>query len=191
MENVGVIEKVNEPADWMNAIACSRKRSGELKICLHPKPLNKFIKTTYYKTPTLEEISHKLAGAKHFIKLEAKHGYWAIHLNEESSLLTCFNTPVGMYKYLRYLFGLKVSQDIFQQKWTKFWKPAKEILVYQMISAYMAEHDRNLRKTIVSKLFYCNGNIFLEGTFMVVTARKKWRDFFLLTPPAERITLFG
>ena len=28
------------------------------------------------------------------------------------------------------------------------------------------------------ELFYCNGNIFLEGPFMVVTTRRKWRDFF-------------
>ena len=70
MENIGVIEKINKPTDWMNAIAYSRKRNGKLRIYFDPKPLNKFIKRTYYKTPTLEEISHKLAGAKHFTKLD-------------------------------------------------------------------------------------------------------------------------
>ena len=40
------------------------------------------------------------------------------------------------------------------------------------------------------ELFYCSRNIFLEGTFMVVTAGRKWRDFLELTPPAERINLF-
>ena len=37
------------------------------------------------------------------------------------------------------------------------------------------------------ELFYCNGNIFLEGTFIVVTAVRKWQDFLELTPPAESI----
>ena len=111
----------------MNAIVCNRKRSGELRICLEPKPLNKFIKRTYNKTATLEEIFHKLAGAKHFTKLDAKRGYWTIHLNEESSLLTCFNTPFGRYKYLRCPFGHKVSQDIFNKRWSKFWKTAREL----------------------------------------------------------------
>ena len=59
MENMGVIERVYEPTDWVNATAFSRKRSGELRICLDPKLLNKFIKRTYYKTSTLEENSHK------------------------------------------------------------------------------------------------------------------------------------
>ena len=30
----------------------------------------------------------------------------------------------------------------------------------------------------VLEWFCCYGNIFLEGTFMVVTAARKWRDFF-------------
>ena len=110
-----VLNLVYEPTDWVDAISCSRKRSGELRICLDPKSLNKFIKRTYYKTLTFEEIFHKLAGAKHFIKLDAKDEYWAIHL-DESSLLTCFNIPFGRYKYLRCPFGLKASQDILQQK---------------------------------------------------------------------------
>ena len=40
------------------------------------------------------------------------------------------------------------------------------------------------------ELYYYNGNIFLVGTFMVVTAGRKWRDILELTPPGERITLF-
>ena len=65
---MAVIEKLNESTDWVNAIACSRKRSGGLKICLEPKPLNKFIKRTYYKAPTVEEISYKLE----FYKIRCK-----------------------------------------------------------------------------------------------------------------------
>ena len=124
---MGVVERVYKPTDWVNAIVYNRKRSGKLRICLDPKPLNKLIKRMYYKTLTLEEISHKLASVKHFTKLDAKHGYSTIHLDEKSSLLTCFNTLFERYKYLRCPFSLKVSQDIFQQKkWTKFWKTARE-----------------------------------------------------------------
>ena len=56
MEDMDVIERVYEPTDWVNAIACSRKRSEELRIWLDPKPLNKFIKRTYYKTPTWKKF---------------------------------------------------------------------------------------------------------------------------------------
>ena len=152
MEDIGVIKKVNEPTDWVNAIACSRKKNGALRICLDPKPLNKCIKRTHHKTPTLEEISHKLAGAKHFTKLDAKHGYWAIHLDEESSLLTCFNTPFGRHRYLRCPFGLKMSQNIYQQKMDQILEDcdgamgiSDDVCIY---GKTIEEHDRRLRKTM-------------------------------------------
>lgn len=70
MEDIGVITKVNKPTYWVNAIACYRQKSGELRICLDPKLLNKCIKRTYHKTATFEKLSHKLSGAKHFTKLD-------------------------------------------------------------------------------------------------------------------------
>ena len=66
--------------------------------------------------PTIEEISHKLAGAKVFSKLDARHGYWGIHLDEESSKLCTFQSPAGKYRFMRLPFGLSVSQDVFQAR---------------------------------------------------------------------------
>ena len=80
---------------------------------LRPKATEQVHQKNILQDPDPKEISHKLAGAKYFSKLDAKQGYWAIHLDEEYSLLTSFNTPIGRYKYRRYPFGLKVSQDIF------------------------------------------------------------------------------
>ena len=37
-----------------------------------------------------------------------------MHLTEEASLLTMFNTHLGRYRFLHVPFGLKMSQDIFQ-----------------------------------------------------------------------------
>ena len=37
-------------------------------------------------------------------------------LDNESSALTTFQTPVGRYKWLRLPFGLNASSEIFQKK---------------------------------------------------------------------------
>ena len=66
--------------------------------------------------PTLEELTHKFAGRTIFSKVDARHGYWSVALDEESSMLTTFNSPFGRYRYLRMPFGLRMSQDVFQQK---------------------------------------------------------------------------
>ena len=105
----------SEPTDWVNALAFSRKASGGLRVCLDPRSLNQCIKRTHRKTPTLEEITNRLSGSKVFSKLDAKHGYWSIKLDEESSKLTTFNSPIGRFGFKRLPFGLNVSQDAFQQ----------------------------------------------------------------------------
>ena len=116
MEKENVIKKVTRPTDWVSSLAYSRKKDGTLRICLDPKDLNRAIKRCHHKTPTLEEIMHKFVGAKHFSKLDAKNGYWSVTLDEESSLLTTFNSPFGRYCFVRMPFGLVMSQDVFQQK---------------------------------------------------------------------------
>ena len=154
MKDLGVIEKVTGPTDWVNSLAFSRKSSGGLRVCLDPKDLNKAIKRTYHKTPTLQEITNKLSGATHFSKLDARHGYWSIRLDEESSLMTTFNSPIGRYKFLRLPFGLNISQDVFQQKMDEILAEcpgtlgiSDDTVVYGRSEE---EHDKNLH-TIFQK----------------------------------------
>ena len=58
----------------------------------------------YYKTLTMEELAHKLSGAQHFSKLDAKNGYWSILLDEESQLLTTFHSPFERFCFRRMPF---------------------------------------------------------------------------------------
>lgn len=91
-----VIVKVTESTDWANALVVVEKpRTGKLRICLDPRDFNKAIKRPHYPLPTIEDITPKPMGAKHFIALDARSGYWAIKLTEESSKLTTFNTVLG------------------------------------------------------------------------------------------------
>ena len=116
MVELGVIEKVEEPTDWVSSIVYSRKSNGKLRICLDPKDLNTAIKRPHYPTPKLEEITHKLAGSMIFSKLDARHGYWSVQLDDESKRLTTFNSPFGRYCFRRLPFGLNLSQDVFQER---------------------------------------------------------------------------
>ncbi|KAK7087943.1 hypothetical protein V1264_021931 [Littorina saxatilis] len=74
------------------------KKSGSLRICIDPRPLNKALKREHYTLPVLEDILPKLAHARVFSKLDLSNAYWHVHLDEESSLLTTFQTPYGRYR---------------------------------------------------------------------------------------------
>lgn len=115
MENLGVIKKVNEPTRWVNSMVVSEKRSGELRICIDPRELNKAIYREHYQLPTQQEITSRLAGARYFSKLDAKSGYWQIPLDEESSYLTTFNTPFGRYRFTVVPFGVVFAQEVFHR----------------------------------------------------------------------------
>ncbi|XP_054769307.2 uncharacterized protein K02A2.6-like [Lytechinus pictus] len=148
MESIDVIKKVSKPTDWVSSLAFSRKSNGKLRVCLDPKDLNKACKRTYHKAPTLEEITHKLHGAQVFSKLDARHGYWSVALDDESSYLTTFNSPFGRYRFKRLPFGIRVAQDIFQEKMDMILEQcpgtigiADDIVVYGKTEA---EHDKAL-----------------------------------------------
>ena len=61
--------------------------------------LTKTSRGDHYKTPSVEEITHLLAGSKKFTKVNGTSSYLCIALDYESSLLTTFNTPWGRYRF--------------------------------------------------------------------------------------------
>ena len=111
-----MITHVDQPTDWVSSITYVLKANGELCPCLDPHDLNEAICHNHHKTPTVEEVAHEFVHSHYFTKLDACHRYWSIVLDQESSLLTTFNSPFRRYHFLHLPFGLVFSQDIFQKK---------------------------------------------------------------------------
>ena len=63
---------------------------------------------------TVEEIAHELARATVYTKADALKAFLQIHLMQEASLLTTFNSHRGWLQFLQMPFGAKMSQDMFQ-----------------------------------------------------------------------------
>ena len=112
----GIITKQTEPTPWVSSLKYPKKANSKLRICLDPKDLNKAIIHENHKAPTLKEIVHVLTGATRFSKVDGNKAFFGMHLSEEASLLTMFNTHLRRYRFLHVPFGLKMSQDIFQMR---------------------------------------------------------------------------
>ena len=90
-----------------------------------------------------------ILNSRKFSKLDANAGYWSIHINEDSQLLTTFRTPFGRFCLSRLPFGLNISQDIFQAKMDQLLEcidgvtgTGDDVCVSGETNA---EHDRNLK----------------------------------------------
>ena len=145
-----VIVQVTEPTDWVSSLAYSWKADGDLRTCLNPTHLNKAIRRDHYRTPTLDEITHELAGSTRFTKVDGSSSYHCIVLDYESSLLTTFNTHRGRFRFVRLPFGLACAQDIFQRMMDQLLGQcegvigiADDIIIHGKDDE---EHDRRLHK---------------------------------------------
>ena len=156
MEKQKIIAKVEEPTDWVSRLVVAIKKSGDLRICIDPRELNKAVKRELYPLPVIDDVLPDLTNAKVFSSFDLKNGYWHCVLDNESSALTTFQTPVGRYKLLRLPFGLNASSEIFQKKLHMALENidgivciADDILVYGIGDTYedaVRDHDSKLIK---------------------------------------------
>ena len=116
LQGLGVITPVSEPTSWVSSVAIATKKSGDIRVCIDPRPLNTALKREKHQTVVLDEILPELAQAKVFSTVDLRSGHWHCLLDLDSSMLTTFATPHGRYRWLRLPFGLCVSFEIFQKQ---------------------------------------------------------------------------
>ena len=118
----------------LNSYVIERKRSGKLRICLDPKPLNKaLINNNHCQVSSLESITHRFANknAIKFSKLDVRSGYWHCKLNDKARELTAFGTPQGNYRYKRLPMGITPASKAFQTKMIKQFQGINGVSIIQ------------------------------------------------------------
>ena len=52
---LGILQPVTEPTEWVKQMAIARKKNGDLRLCIDPKPLNNALMREHYQLPTLDD----------------------------------------------------------------------------------------------------------------------------------------
>ena len=151
-----IIFPVDTPTSWISALVVTVKKSGDIRLCIDPKPLNKALKRNHYPSPTIDDILPDLARARCFSVLDAKNGFWHVRLDESSSYATTFGTPWGRYRWLRMPFGISPAPEEFQRRVNDVLSGlpgvkviADDILVFgsgETDEEAYQDHDKNLRR---------------------------------------------
>ena len=170
-----IITEQVEPTLWVSSVMFPMKPNGEVRVCLDPSNLNKFIIREHHKPMMVEEIAHKLAGATVYTKAVALKAFLQIHLTHEASLLTTFNSHRGHLCLPRMPFGAKMSQDVFQHQMDTILKQYPGVIGIHddmvIFGVDQEDHDVNL----INLLNVCQK----EG--LVLNSKK-------LEPQIERVT---
>ena len=114
----GILHKVDisEPIEWLNSFVCVKKSNGKIRLCLDPTHLNKWIIRPRHSAKLVDDILHRLNGAKYFTVVDSTSSFFNHKLDEESSKLTIFGMPFGRYRYLGMPMGASLSSDVYQYK---------------------------------------------------------------------------
>ncbi|KAA0714109.1 Retrovirus-related Pol polyprotein from transposon opus [Triplophysa tibetana] len=151
MEQMNVIARQTDPTDWVSSMVTIVK-PDKIRICLDPQDLNKAIKREHYPLLTVEEVVSNMPNAKVFSVLDANQGFWQIKLDEDSSKLCTFNTPIGRYRFLRLPFGISSASEVFQRAVVQMIEDldgviniVDDLLVW---GETVREHDARLKKLL-------------------------------------------
>ena len=78
MEQLGVIEKIEEPTEWCAGLVVVLKQSGKVCICVDLTKLNENVCRERHLLPAVEQVLAQLSGATVFSILDANSGFWQI-----------------------------------------------------------------------------------------------------------------
>lgn len=58
---IRVFAKVDEPTAWVSSVVIATKKSGSLRICINPRPLNQAVKREAHQLPILDNLMPEMA----------------------------------------------------------------------------------------------------------------------------------
>ena len=110
----GIIRESHSP--FASNVVLVRKASGQLRLCVDYRMLNKRTIKDQYALPRIEEVLDCLAGAKYFSVVDMKSGYHQIEVEETHKERTAFTVgPLGFFEFNRLPFGLNNSPATYQR----------------------------------------------------------------------------
>eukprot|EP00079_Xenopus_tropicalis_P035743 XP_017949514.1 PREDICTED: uncharacterized protein K02A2.6-like [Xenopus tropicalis] len=107
----------SNPVEQLKAIlAQASERDGSVRICGDFKvSINPVLQSDKYPLPLIEDIFASLAGGLKFNKIDLAQAYLQMEVEENAKHYLTINTPKGLYRYNRLVFGIASAPAIWQR----------------------------------------------------------------------------
>ena len=108
---------VESSSSWLAPAVYTRKKTGEIRLCVDYREVNKRTRKDAYPLPLINEVQDRLAEATIFSKLDLQCGYWQIPVDPKDQEKTAFSPGPGMglFQFTRMPFGLCGAPSTFQR----------------------------------------------------------------------------
>lgn len=151
-----ISEGIVRPSDspYASPIVLVKKKSGDYRMCVDYRTLNKLTIKDNYPLPLVEYCLEYLDGKSCFSVLDLKMGFHQVKMEEKSIKYTSFVTPFGQYEFTCMPFGLKNGPSVFQRFITFILRDMienKEVFVY-MDDILLATPDPVSHLRLLTKL---------------------------------------
>lgn len=151
----GIVRPSNSP--YASPIVLVKKKSGETRMCVDYRTLNKLTVRDNFPIPLIEDCLEYLANKKYFTILDLRSGFHHVKMADSSARFTSFVTPSGQYEYIRMPFGLKNAPSVFQRYISQIFRTFtdnNEIVVY-FDDILIASENFEDHKKLLSRVLCC------------------------------------
>ena len=103
------------PSNLVGKREDGRAKIDQYRMIVDLRSLNLIVKDLDFPLPKLDEIVHRLRGARCFAKGDGTKGYRQFLLHQLAQALTGFICPLGSFEHLRVPMGLKTAAAYYQR----------------------------------------------------------------------------
>jgi ribonuclease HI len=142
-------------SEWVANLVLVRKKSGEIRLYVDFRNLNRSSKKDNYPLPNMEHILQRVTGASRITMIDGFSGYNQISVMPEDREKMTFTTPWGTFMYVKMPFGLMNAGETFQRAMDIAFIGEKDqfVVIYlddiTVFSRYEKEHCCHLRKVFL------------------------------------------
>ena len=160
----GIIEESSSP--WM-APAVYVKKTGEIRLCVDYRALNKQTTKDAYPLPLPDEVQDRLCGCTIFSTLDLRSGYWQIPIapSDVEKTAFCPGPGLGLFHFKRMPFGLTGAPGSFQRLMDKVLRGLNFVTTYlDDVLVHSKSKDEHIKHLNVVFSRLKNAGLTLRGS---------------------------